>query len=168
MLVLALDIATTTGIAVGNAGGAPRAWSHHLGKASKPERFSHMLRLTSDLIEEHKPDLVAVEEPSHGQFEDASLVGLWACAQGVAANRGIEAESWPVPSIRKHFLGRHYTARSFPDLPRAKAKAKIKALVVERCRVLGWGDMDADAADAAALWDFACSKRLGPPLLREG
>ena len=156
-MILSLDIATSTGIAVGNPGGKPRAWSEHLGKTDD-ERFSQMLVLTARLIEEHKPRLVVVERPAAGDYATALLAGLAACARGVAFNRGCEVQSLAANSVRKHFLGKALTARDFPALSRAAAKRAIKAQVQHRCKILGWGDLDDDAADAAAMWDLACAK----------
>ena len=54
-------------------------------------------------------------------------------------------------------LGKALTGRDFPALNRAAAKKAIKGAVIARCNLLGWAVDGADAADAAALWDFATS-----------
>jgi Holliday junction resolvasome RuvABC endonuclease subunit len=156
MKVLALDIATRTGVCVMGVGGAPTAWSVDLGAGKSEEaRFSAILVLTHTLIAKHKPDLVAIEATVGGKMASAYLIGLVACVRGCAANRGVRSQIYPINSIRRHFLGRAIAVRDFPGMTQAKAKKQIKAAVMERCRLLGWNVPDADAADAAALADFA-------------
>ena len=158
MIVVALDIATQTGIAVGPPGGKPKAWSVDLGKGrSEDARFSKALVLTHELIERHRPDLIAVEAAIGGKFASAFLIGVVACVRGVAANRGVPVRSYTSGSVRKHFLGRALAKRDFPALKPAAATKAIKGEVIARCRLLGWEVADDNAADACALWDFACA-----------
>jgi Holliday junction resolvasome RuvABC endonuclease subunit len=159
MIILALDIATSTGCAVGKAGGAPVAWSVNIGKGlTDDQRFSNILRLTSQLLEQHKPDMVAIEAPVGGRDTSHLLVGLAACVRGCVANRGVPLVSYHSGSIRKHFVGRTLTTRDFPTLSKAAGKMAIKAEVMKRCKLLGWDVPDHDSADAAALFDFAGAK----------
>jgi Holliday junction resolvasome RuvABC endonuclease subunit len=158
MRILALDIASVTGVAVGESHGSvsPRAWSVDLGKAkSEDHRFSQALILTHKLIAEHKPDLIAVEAAVGGPKTSHFLVGLLACIRGCAANRGVPIKTYPINSIRKHFTGRALQVRDFPGLNPSAAKKQIKAVVMQRCRMLGWDFTDDNAADALALLDFA-------------
>ena len=155
MKILALDIASNTGIAVGSVGSIPLAWSENLGKAPDERRFSNVLRLTDRLIREHKPDFIAVEAAIGGKTTSHFLVGLVACVRGCAFNRGVPCEALHLGSIRKHFLGKALTTRDFPGLSHAKAKQAIKAEVVKRCNLLGWNPPDHDSADAMALLDYA-------------
>lgn len=155
MKILALDIATTTGVAVGSAGEAPVAWSKGLGKAPDERRFSNALRLTSSLLAEHEPDLLAVEAPVGGPKTSHYLVGLLACVRGCACNRGVPIMMCSIGSVRKHFLGKSLSTRDFPSLKPAAAKRAIKEQVMARCKLLGWDVADADAADACAVWDYA-------------
>lgn len=158
MTILALDVATKTGVAVGVPGRPPKAWSVDLGEAQPHDRrFSNVLVLTHGLIETHKPRLIAIEGAVGGPKASAYLIGLVACIRGCAANRGVPVETYPINSIRKHFTGRALAVRDFPALKPAAAKKAIKQIVMDRCRLLGWDVPDADAADAAALWDFACA-----------
>lgn len=157
MRVLALDIATRCGVAVGEAGGTPRAWSFDLGKAPDDRRFSRLLVATSKLLAEHAPDLVAIEAPVGGAKTSHYLVGLAACVRGCAWNRGIPLTSCHIDTVRKHFTGRAWARRDFPGLKPAAARKAVKGKVVERCRLLGWRVDDDDAADAAAVWDYACA-----------
>mgnify|MGYP000010467430 CR=1 FL=1 len=158
LIVVALDIATQTGIAAGSPGGKPKAWSVDLGKGrGEDARFSKALVLTHELIERHRPDLIAVEAAIGGKYASAFLIGVVACVRGVAANRGVPVRSYTSGSVRKHFLGRALAKRDFPALKPAAATKAIKGEVIARCRLLGWEVADDNAADACALWDFACA-----------
>ncbi len=158
LIVVALDIATQTGIAVGYPGGKPKAWSVDLGKGrGEDARFSKALVLTHELIERHRPDLIAVEAAIGGKYASAFLIGVVACVRGVAANRGVPVRSYTSGSVRKHFLGRALAKRDYPALKPSAATKAIKGEVIARCRLLGWEVADDNAADACALWDFACA-----------
>lgn len=158
MKVVALDVATQTGVAVGNSGGDPKAWSVDLGKGHSEEmRFSEILRLTHGLIATHKPDLLVVEAPIGGKNASAFLIGLVACVRGCAFNQGTKCLTVYPSTVRKHFMGKSKTARDFPALSAAKAKLAIKNEIYKRCRSLRWDVDDLDAADAAATWDWACA-----------
>lgn len=161
MIVLALDIATNMGCAVGRSGSVPKAWSVNIGKAPDDRRFSRLLQITAALLEEHKPDLVAIEAPVGGSIKSDYLVGLAACARGVCYNRGVRAEMCAISSVRKHFLGKHLTAKHFPGKTQAAAKMAIKMQVVQRCGLLRWNVEDHDAADAAGIWSYACATFCG-------
>lgn len=155
MRILALDLATTMGCAVGVSGSAPRTWSVHLGKAPDEARFSRLLSVTAKLLAEHSPDLVAIEAPIGGGMKSDYLVGLAACARGVCFNRSVRVEVCNIATVRKHFLGKHLTAKHFPGKTPAASKKAIKAQVIARCGLLGWHVESDDEADAAAIWDFA-------------
>lgn len=157
-MILALDIATQTGVAFGDRGGAPTAWSVDLGAGrSEDARFSRLLSLTHSLIEEHRPEIIAVEAPIGGPNTSHFLVGLIACVRGCAFNRGVPVQSCSIAAVRKHFIGKHLSAKDYPGMKPAQAKAAIKGVVMTRCKALGWKVTDADAADAMATWDFACA-----------
>lgn len=160
MIILALDIATRTGVAVGKAGTAPVCFSEDLGKGqSEDARFSKALILTDRLIREHKPDLIAVEAAVGGRDTSHYLVGILACVRGCAFNRKVPLKSYHSGSIRKHFVGKALTTRDFPNMSKAAAKKEIKIKVWNRCRALNYRVPlnDYDAADAAALFDYACA-----------
>ncbi|TNE62195.1 MAG: hypothetical protein EP341_00340 [Sphingomonadales bacterium] len=162
MKFVALDIATHTGIAVGDSGGSPKAWSVDLGKGrSEDARFSEVLRLTDGLIKTHEPDFIAVEAPIGGKHANAFLIGLASNVRGCAFNRGVKCKVVYPATVRKHFLGKAKTSKDFPGLTQAKAKIAIKQEVLARCRLLKWDVPDLDAADAAATWDWACAVHGG-------
>jgi len=144
MKVLAFDTATKTGCAFGVAGDRPRAWTVDLGKTDWPVRFSKTLRMVQHYVETLAPDLIAVEQFVGGPKANSNLVGLVACVQGEATRLGVRVVSYYPATVRKHFIGM------------GKAD-KIKSAVMARCHLLGWPSDDADACDALALWDYACS-----------
>lgn len=164
MKILALDIATTTGIAIGNAGDVPQAWSERLGeKKDEDELFSNSIRFTSDLIVLHRPDLIAYEGAVGGDRSSHFLVGMIACIRGSARNRGVKVMACNIGAIRKSFIGQHITSANYKHLParkrKAAARAHIKSAVQTACKMRGWGDLDEDAADACAVWEYACVRK---------
>lgn len=157
MKVLAFDTAIRTGVAFGCAGGVPKCFTVDLGKAQWDVRFAKTLRMVDHFAKQFEPDLIAVEAPAAGNFTNADLVGLTVCIRAQAARLGIRCEVYAANSVRKHFLGKALRAADFPGKTRGAAKSAIKAQVIARCRMLGWVVPDADAADAGALWDYACA-----------
>ena len=158
MRIVALDVATRTGVCVGDSSADPKAWSVDIGKAlSEDQRFSNILRLTHGLIEKHEPDMIVVEAFIGGKHASAFLIGLVACVRGCAANRGVKVVLVFPATVRKHFMGKAMTSRDFPGMKPAKAKIAIKERVMAQCRAIGWDVPDLDAADAAATWDWACA-----------
>lgn len=156
MKVLALDVATQCGIAIGSSGRDPQCWSVDLGEGrSEDWRFSQALILTHGLIKTHKPDLIVVEAFIGGKHASAYLIGLVACVRGCAANQSVKCEMVFPATVRKHFLGKAMTSRDFPGQKQAQAKLSIKREVMKRCHLMGWNVEDLDAADAAATWDWA-------------
>jgi len=143
-LIVAFDTATRTGVAIGSAGFPPRAYSVDLGKVAWERRFSRILKLTRKLIEEHHPDVVAVEAFVGGPKANTDLAGLVACVKGESDRLGVRVVSYYPATIRKHFLGGISTRGQ-----------KIKPQVMAKCAMLGWRSDDSDACDAMALWDYA-------------
>ncbi|WP_065321754.1 hypothetical protein [Tritonibacter mobilis] len=173
MQILAMDVATNTGLCVGSPGAIPRAWTVNLGEAPRggrlskedkerldAQRFSNVLQLTHGLIAKNEPDLIVIEAPIGGREANAYLIGLVACIRGCAANRGVKCITSHESTVRKHFLGKAYRAADFPTLKKAEAKKAIKRLVAQRCRSLKWDPETLDEADAMALWDWACATQV--------
>lgn len=167
-MIVALDLASVSGVAVGEPGRQPRCWSVDLGKGrAEDARFSKALILTDSLIEKFRPDMIAVEAAVGGKFASSFLIGLVACVRGVCANRGVDVQQFTSASVRKHFLGRALAKRDYPHLKPTAATKAIKGEVMARCRLLGWDVSDDNAADAAATWDFACAS-IGAQTLPTG
>ena len=158
MKILAMDVATQCGLAVGDSRSKPKAWSVDLGKGhSEDYRFSEALKLTHGLIETHNPDLIAIEAFIGGKHASAYLIGLVACIRGCAANRSVKCVMVFPATARKHFIGKALTSRDFPGMKQAKAKLEIKKTVQKYCQIRGWNAPDLDSADALAVYDWACA-----------
>ena len=165
-LVLALDLATVSGFAVGQLGAAPCCGSKRLASkgASHAAIFGNAIEWLIEFTREHKPNVVAIEAPlslgaiaksrrggwGRAQNADTNLLlnGLIAIAMGVAYARGIyNINLHPVTAIRSHFIDMNVCARG-----------EAKLYTIRKCRSLGWlEEADDDAADAAALWSLQCS-----------
>jgi len=154
---LAFDTAIKTGVAFGAVGDVPRAFTVDLGRVAWEVRYARMLRAVEHYVREFNPSIVVVESPAAGGYQNLDLIGLTVCVRAQAARMGVRSISYMPNSVRKHFLGKALSARDFPGKTRAAAKGAIKAQVIARCRLLGWDISEPDAADAAALWDYALS-----------
>ena len=157
MKILAFDLASKTGVAFGAVGGKPFVGSVSLGQ-SEDHRYAGSIGLCARLIKKYQPDLIAIEAPVGGSNASAFLIGLIACVRGEATRQGVRVVSYYPATIRKHFLGKAMTGRDFPSKNAAAAKKAIKGVVMARCHLLGWDVKDGDAADAAALWDYASAR----------
>jgi hypothetical protein len=156
--VLALDLATVTGYARGHVGTTPISGSIRFGKRGCRDHiiFADALRWISQLLEpQPRPDLVIIEamlppDAMRGQTSRAvrdRLAGLHGIARGVAALRGIpEIATASVSEIRGHFIGE-----------RTASRRAAKRWTIEKCYELGWAPENDNAADALALWHYACS-----------
>lgn len=160
MKILALDIATRTGVAFRGPGdNAPRTWAIDLGKGQTEERrFARCLRMVKHYHATLRPDLIAVEAAIGGKHANAYLIGLVACVRAQAAMCGVPVKIYHAGSVRKHFIGKALTARDFPGMSAAKAKLEIKRAVADQCHAFGWHVDGLDEADAAALLDLARAK----------
>lgn len=158
-LILALDLASTTGVAEGRPGERPRAWTWRLGSAgsSQAHRLAELLKLTSQHLMVSRPDQIWIEAPMApavmvdigGSAQTAAfLFGCPAVVKAVAYLRGIyRVTEANVQDVRHHFINR----RTLP-------KGEGKRVVIDRCRVLGWEVENDNEADAAALWSYACGQ----------
>jgi hypothetical protein len=158
--VMALDIATSTGVAFGVAGKSPRATTYVFGKAggSQEARFAKAMGITRNLIERYEPDHVFFEAPIGGEKANAFLIGLAACITGTVAECGVPVMRAPVQSVRKHFLGKNLVKKDFPGLTETQARAAIKQRIIGRCTALGWRPRNDDEGDAMAIWDYGCGR----------
>lgn len=163
MIVAALDLATKTGVAVGPLGGRPELWT--LDLKSKGEAKLHATRLmqiqglTHNLIAERGVGLIAIEKPfvaSHNNWATTLLtIGLTANVLSWAARKGIPVEIFSAQTVAQHFVGSGKMKRD-----------EKKAAILAACRTRGWEPTDDNQADAAALWDLACTRLSDGPLFR--
>jgi hypothetical protein len=157
--ILALDLASTSGVAEGRVGEKPRTWTWRLGSSgsSQAHRLAELLKLISNHLVVSKPQAIWVEAPMAprvmvdiGATADTAglLLGLPAIIRAVSYIRGVyTVNDANVQDVRKHFCGR----RTFP-------KGEAKAAVIQRCKMLGWDVANDHEADAAALWSYACGQ----------
>jgi hypothetical protein len=158
-VLLALDLATTTGFVAGAIGGTPVHGSKRLASpgASGPEVFGGYIAWLVDMIKVHAPRVVVYEAPLAPSIVKGKtnvntvrrLMGLAALTEGVAYRMGIYTVlEATVADVRQHFIGRR-------NLPGDEGKRAVAM----RCRQLGYEPTDDNAADALALWDYACAMR---------
>jgi Holliday junction resolvasome RuvABC endonuclease subunit len=152
MIIVALDLASQTGVAVGEPASKPILFTEKLGLSGchHGERMAEAMRMMNRIIKQYEPSLIVLEAPlklpgTRADIEQV-LMGLRGCVMGVAHMHHIQFEQHAVQTIRKHFIGHG----------RLKRKA-AKAATIARCKQLGWNPRNDDEADAAALWDLACS-----------
>ena len=153
--ILALDIASRTGWAFGVSGELPKSGSVRLAPSGSSNAAigRGMLRWLTDFISVNPPDVIYYEvplDPRHmgrkTTFATARiLLGLPFLVETIAEARGIfKLREVGVQDVRKYFVGE------------ARPKDK-KSAVLARCRQLGWRAADDNAADALAVWAFACA-----------
>lgn len=156
MKILALDIATNTGFAIGDTADlVPAFGSVRFIKpgSSHQALFGNALKWAADFLQRHNPERIIYEAPL--QFRggksragnDEILHGLPAVILAAAYYRDIfDIHKAPVRDVRVHFI------RSNPKREFAKQRT------IARCKQLGWYVEDDNQADACALWDYACAQ----------
>jgi hypothetical protein len=167
MLIMALDIATKLGFCIGRAGEKPRVGSVRLKSPNHPpSRACRQLGIwLRDQFSFERPELVIIEAPVNiGAMIDWKKDGekptfrstpetisllhrLVGGAETICGPYGVRCVDANVQTVRKHFIGRARVENP-------------KQAVLERCKLLGYVERDfadTDAADAIALWDWACA-----------
>ena len=152
-IILALDLATTSGFAWGKPTSEPRFGSIRFGqpggsRASCYREFRNWLEAWFG--DAKPPDLIVFESPvammigRGGTNADTvkKLVGLCEHLEEWCYDK-VELREANLSQIRQHFIG-----ISTPTSDEAKR------LTVDRCMELGWKVRDDDEADACALWDY--------------
>lgn len=152
--ILALDVATTTGWAYGQPGSVPRASTIRFAPegADNGAVGCGAMRWLADFLKMNQVDAVYYEapfDPRHmGDKTTFSttrvLVGLPFLLDTLLSAKSIKVREVLVADARKHFLGRGVRGE--------EGKKQVQA----RCRQLGWRFDSPDAADACAVWAFAC------------
>lgn len=174
--ILALDLATRYGAALGVPGLKPVAISGRFGGtgASHAHVGAEAILWFHKYLKVVKPAAVFIERPHLGSLKRGTtsfdvlyrLLGLAFTIQAVAKINGVaNSRLVKVEDVRRHFLGA-------PNLKGENAKR----LVQRRCLELGWDHRSDDEADAMALWSYACEivqpgsghSYLGPSLVLEG
>lgn len=158
MLVMAFDIATSTGVAFGRVGEVPRTTTINLGRVNQDaKKFAKVGSMVSVLLTKYKPDLVVFEAPIGGPKTSHFLVGAAAVFTGRVEEMGFRCEQVHSSTARKHFMGRALQVKDFPGKNVDQRKKALKQVIIDRCYLLGWKVQTDDEADACAIWDYACA-----------
>lgn len=151
MRILALDLATATGVAFGHSEAVPQTLTERLGEPgdSHPSRFSNALNMANILIKKFRPQYVVLEKPIAagpvgGEARAQLALGLRACVMGVCKMRNVPVREYPISTVRKHFIGHGGLGGEV-----------AKQAVLNRCRTLGWDVRNDNEGDACAVWDYA-------------
>lgn len=159
MRLLALDIATKTGWAFGDASDKkPRFGSIQLPKSSElgeyGRRFSTFRRELIRLVTEFAPQAIWYEAP---MMKDSAgntsintirvLTGLAGFAEEVAHTYGLQCAEATSKEVRKHFIG-YSTGKS----------DELKLAVMKQCHLIDWTPANYDESDALALWSYGQSR----------
>lgn len=151
MKVLALDISTSTGVAVDHPdGNRPICTTFSLPDADDGVRLEKFEEHVCDLIEMHDPAWVAWEAPliPHGNalLSRAQtvllLIQLAGVANLVATRFGCRRKAVNVSTVKKQFAG-HGRAD--------------KPAMIARCNLLRWPVRNDHEADAAGVWCYVKS-----------
>jgi hypothetical protein len=152
--VMALDLATVTGWAIGNPGELPAHGSIRFGGTSSHEAtFAKAMNWMAEKCKIYRPSLVVWEAPLAG-FKGGKttnnvttiLYGLPAVIGAVAYNHAIyNIRKADTRDVRNHFIGC------------SPKRDKAKLLVIRQCRAMGWEVQDDNEADALATWSYMCS-----------
>jgi crossover junction endodeoxyribonuclease RuvC len=156
MNVLALDLATLAGWAVGEPGAEPAHGSVRFASvgASHEAIFASAHKWMVEQMVLHEPEMVIWESPLPTSFRQGrSTVDTTSLLYGLPAVVGTVAYLGGVYNIRKadtkdvrlHFIGCN------------PKRAKAKPMVKRQCRAMGWEVDDDNEADALATWHYMCS-----------
>lgn len=142
--ILALDLSSKTGFAVGRADGEPAYGTLHL-KYSGESIGRPMLDLfqwLNDFISVNGVDFVAFEAPfsqGKGARDARKLICLAGTVELVCEGRGIAKTELDARALKKFWTGNGLAS---------------KAAMMEMCRAYGWDPKDDNASDALALWSY--------------
>jgi hypothetical protein len=154
--VLALDLASVTGWAVGWPGTTPEHGSIRFASkgASHEAVFVRAYCWMREAIERYHPGIVVWESPMPTSFNRGStntntttlLYGLPAIIGMTAYQNGIfDIRKATTRDVRMHFIGQN-------------PKGHIgKKLVMRQCRAMGWEVADDNESDSLATWHYMCS-----------
>jgi hypothetical protein len=153
--VLALDLASTSGWAVGEPGMLLAHGSINFGKKASHEAiFSNAWDWMQDKLGVYAPALVVWEAPLITSFtrgrttNDTTTVlfGLPAVMGLAAFKRGIyDIRKAETRAVRMHFIGQN------------PKRLIAKRLVMRQCVAQGWDVTDDNEADALATWSYMCA-----------
>jgi hypothetical protein len=152
--VLALDLATVTGWALGKVGDDPKFG--HIRFAKRGETHAVAYRELRAWMEKmlawnKAVNLIVYESPAvpsimAGKTNIDTTRLLFGLSENLEefCHARIELREASVSQVRAHFIGQNL-------------KSKIaKPMTLEKCRELGWMCETTDESDACALWSYQC------------
>lgn len=156
MNILALDLASVSGWAVGEPGGTPKHGSVRFASAGASHEavFAKAAIWFADIIFEQEPKLIVWEAPLPTSFSrgrttsdtTSLLFGLPAVIGAIAYQQGIyDIRKAETREVRQHFIGCN------------PKRAAAKPLTMAQCRAMGWEVADDNEADALAVWSYMAS-----------
>jgi hypothetical protein len=157
--ILALDVATKTGVAEGRPGEVPRLQTIDFrGEDELTGLYGRATLWMATKLRDDPPDLVVIEKPvppsaAFGQTNhDTTLItiGMFGILCGIVHCKSIRLEIAPISTWRKCFLGKG----NHPGIV-------AKQMCVDRCKLLGWDAPDHNAAEAGGIFEWACQTFMG-------
>ena len=164
-VVLALDLSTTTGWAVGKPGDNPPCWGAVIlpkekGRGAVAAAFEDWL---DDMLDRYKPSRVVYEAPLppnlQGDRETCYITyGLAVATEACAFRAGLhQPYSHSSTTIRSAVIGRaHLNEEEKRIRPRVTVKT---AIVAPWIKAQGWEVPENNAADAVVVWAYSTGVR---------
>lgn len=167
MILLALDLATRLGFAVGDVDSHVCATGlEAAGRAPLPKPASGAVRIgptgapigdflvaydrwLRETIQTTRPTHLVFEAPWVGPKTHQDTARKLMCLAGLTEMIGTQAGIGWIRECRVNDPRKHFTGRG------SGPRAQMKALVMECCRARGWEVEGDDEADALALFDYA-------------
>jgi hypothetical protein len=164
-MILALDLATVTGWAIGEPGQQPKSGVLRFGRGNTThgQIAAEAIAWMIEFLSEMKPDQIVFEQPlppnftiGHTTLNTAMIaMGLPFVLQGIAYKLGMfNVTPVTVSEVRNFFIGGNFKS------------AEAKKLTFERCKRMGFAPQDDNASDALALWCYQCA-RVRPELAHQ-
>ncbi len=136
--ILSLDTAAATGWAYGTDG--PETWGTiHFSATDRAARWWAFHAWLCDMVDDHQPELIAIEKPIFRGSGSVTLAGFLVQAELVAYVREIGIVAVNVSTIKKH----------------ANVFGAEKPIAAARAR--GWDVQNSHEADACWLLDYVAS-----------
>jgi hypothetical protein len=157
--ILALDVATKTGVAEGRPGEVPRLETIDFrGDDGLTGLYGRATLWMATKLRDDPPALVVIEKPvppsaafGHTNADTTMItIGMFGILCGIVHCKSIRLEIAPISTWRKHFLGKG-------NHPGPIAKG----LAMQRCALLGWDHEDHNSAEAGGIWDWAGATFMG-------
>ena len=153
-VVLALDLATTTGWAYGSPGAVPQFGHERFSKVggARALNYRNFRDWLDEFMQATKVDLIVYELPAVPSIMSGKtnidtiklLIGFAEHLEEWCFSHSLELREATVAQVRAHFIGRNF-------------KSSIaKPMVFDACHARSWMCETTDESDACALWDYQC------------